>query len=159
MSCTRSTALVLLALSAGMLMTARSSPAEEAQRDAQAPARPIALKAAHLFDSVSGKLVDGGVVIISGERIQAVGTGLAIPDAAVEPHGQNAHEFSLMVSNGLTPAQALIAGTASGADLLGLADRIGTLQRGKDADIVAVGGNPLASIDATEHPVFVMKQG
>ena len=438
MKCTRSTALVLLALSAGMLLTARSSPAGEAQGDGHAPARPIALKAAHLFDSVSGKLVDGGVVIISGATIQAVGTGLTIPgdariidlgdatllpgfvdahvhlsaeasgnwykdsyedlmrtpaeqalygahyakitleagvttvrdlgsdnyvslglrnaitaglipgprmlianyaigstgghadqdpyplariaaagpdkgvcngpdecraavryqlkygadvikfmpsggvlslsdpvdvpeltqeemnaivteahawkrkvaahchgdlaakmaiaagvdsiehgsflqddtllemkkkhvylvatlfagywvgkkadtfppviadkaraaaarsqlmfqhavkigvpiamgtDAAVEPHGQNAHEFSLMVSNGLTPAQALIAGTASGADLLGLADRVGTLQPGKYADIVAVAGNPLASIDATEHPVFVMKQG
>jgi imidazolonepropionase-like amidohydrolase len=41
----------------------------------------------------------------------------------------------------------------------GLADRIGTLQPGKYADIVPVAGNPLASIDATEHPVFVMKQG
>jgi imidazolonepropionase-like amidohydrolase len=49
-------------------------------------------------------------------------------------------------------AQALIAGTASGADLLGLADRVGTLQPGKYADIVVVAGNPLASIDATEHP-------
>jgi imidazolonepropionase-like amidohydrolase len=71
----------------------------------------------------------------------------------------NAREFSLMASNGFTPAQALLAGTAGGADLLGLADRIGTLQAGKDAEIVAVSGNPLASIDATEHPVFVMKQG
>jgi imidazolonepropionase-like amidohydrolase len=53
----------------------------------------------------------------------------------------NAREFSLMASNGFTPAQALLAGTAGGADLLGLADRIGTLQAGKDADIVAVAGN------------------
>jgi imidazolonepropionase-like amidohydrolase len=80
-------------------------------------------------------------------------------DAAVEPHGMNAREFSLMASNGFTPAQAPLASTAGCADLLGLADRIGTLQAGKDADIVAVSGNPLASIDATEHPVFVMKQG
>jgi len=80
-------------------------------------------------------------------------------DAGVEPHGRNAREFSLMTANGLTPAQALIAGTASGADLLGIADQTGTLQPGKFADVVAVAGNPLASIDATEHPVFVMKQG
>ena len=80
-------------------------------------------------------------------------------DASVEPHGRNAREFSLMTANGLTPAQALIAGTASGADLLGVADQTGTLQPGKLADVVAVAGNPLASIDATEHPVFVMKQG
>jgi imidazolonepropionase-like amidohydrolase len=80
-------------------------------------------------------------------------------DAAVEPHGLNAREFALMTKNGLTPAQALMAGTASGADLLGLADKIGTLAVGKSADIVAVAGNPLADIHATEHPVFVMKEG
>jgi imidazolonepropionase-like amidohydrolase len=80
-------------------------------------------------------------------------------DSGVEPHGRNAREFSLMTVNGLTPAQALIAGTASGADLLGIADQTGTLQPGKLADVVAVAGNPLTSIDATEHPVFVMKQG
>jgi imidazolonepropionase-like amidohydrolase len=80
-------------------------------------------------------------------------------DAAVEPHGRNAREFFLMTQNGFTPAQALIAGTASGADLLGLADKIGTLQAGKLADIVAVAGNPLADIHATEHPVLVMKEG
>jgi len=80
-------------------------------------------------------------------------------DAGVEPHGQNAREFSLMTANGLTPAKALIAGTASGADLLGIADQTGTLQPGKLADVVAVAGNPLTRIDATEHPVFVMKQG
>ncbi len=80
-------------------------------------------------------------------------------DAGVEPHGRNAREFYLMASNGFTPAQALMAGTASGADLLGLADKIGTLQPGKDADIVAVAGNPLTSIEATAHPVLVMKQG
>jgi imidazolonepropionase-like amidohydrolase len=80
-------------------------------------------------------------------------------DAAVEPHGLNAREFALMTKNGLTPAQSLMAGTANGADLLGLADRIGTLAAGKSADIVAVAGNPLADIHATEHPVFVMKEG
>jgi imidazolonepropionase-like amidohydrolase len=80
-------------------------------------------------------------------------------DAAVGPHGKNAVEFSLMAGNGMTPAQALIAGTANGADLLGIADQTGTLQPGKAADIVAVPGNPLIYIDATQHPTFVMKQG
>jgi imidazolonepropionase-like amidohydrolase len=80
-------------------------------------------------------------------------------DAAVEPHGLNAHEFSLMVKNGLDPAQALMAGTANGAELLGIADKTGTLAAGKFADIVAVPGNPLADMHATEHPVFVMKEG
>jgi imidazolonepropionase-like amidohydrolase len=80
-------------------------------------------------------------------------------DAAVEPHGLNAREFSLMVKNGLTPAQALMAGTAHGADLLGVADKVGTLSAGKLADIVAVAGNPLTDLKTTEHPVFVMKEG
>jgi imidazolonepropionase-like amidohydrolase len=80
-------------------------------------------------------------------------------DAAVEPHGLNAREFSLMTKNGLSAAQALMAGTANGADLLGLADKTGTLAPGKFADIVAVAGNPLVDMHATEHAVFVMKEG
>lgn len=80
-------------------------------------------------------------------------------DAGVEPHGLNAREFGLMVKNGMAPAQALIAGTANGADLLGIADKTGTLVPGKYADIVAVAGNPLADIHATEHPLLVMKEG
>jgi imidazolonepropionase-like amidohydrolase len=80
-------------------------------------------------------------------------------DAGVEPHGLNAREFSLMTKNGLAPAQALMAGTANGAELLGLTDKTGSLTVGKYADIVAVAGNPLADMKATEHPVFVMKEG
>jgi imidazolonepropionase-like amidohydrolase len=89
-----------------------------------------------------------------------LGTPLALgTDAAVEPHGLNAREFSLMAQNGLTPAQALMAGTAHGADLLGVADKVGTLSAGKLADIVAVAGNPLTDLKTTEHPIFVMKEG
>jgi imidazolonepropionase-like amidohydrolase len=80
-------------------------------------------------------------------------------DAGVEPHGLNAREFSLMAKNGLPPAQVLMAGTANGADLLGLLDQTGTLAPGKFADIIAVPGNPLSDMKATEHPVFVMKEG
>jgi imidazolonepropionase-like amidohydrolase len=80
-------------------------------------------------------------------------------DAAVEPHGLNAREFSLMTKNGLPPAQALMAGTANGADLLGISDKTGTLSVGKSADIIAVAGNPLSDMKATEHPVLVMKAG
>ena len=80
-------------------------------------------------------------------------------DAGVEPHGLNAREFSLMASHGMPPAQVLIAGTANGAELLGLADQAGSLTAGKFADIVALPGNPLTNIAATEHPVLVMKEG
>jgi imidazolonepropionase-like amidohydrolase len=89
-----------------------------------------------------------------------LGTPIALgTDAAVEPHGLNAREFSLMAQNGLAPAQALMAGTAHGADLLGVADKVGTLSAGKLADIVAVAGNPLTDLKTTEHPIFVMKEG
>ena len=64
-----------------------------------------------------------------------------------------------MAKNGLTPAQSLMAGTAHGAELLGIADKVGTLATGKLADIVAVAGNPLTDLKTTEHPLLVMKEG
>lgn len=80
-------------------------------------------------------------------------------DAAVEPHGLNAHEFALMTENGMTPANALLAATTKAAHLLGIDDTTGSLSVGKDADIIALPGNPLEDIHATEHPVLVMRAG
>ncbi len=81
-------------------------------------------------------------------------------DAGVIPHGTNAREFSLLVDwGGLTPMAALTAGTLNGAKLLGWDARIGSLAPGKLADIVAVPGDPLADIHATERVSFVMKGG
>jgi imidazolonepropionase-like amidohydrolase len=80
-------------------------------------------------------------------------------DAAVYPHGQNAKEFKLMVDLGMTPIDALKSATASDADLFGIAQRVGTLEKGKLADIVAMPGDPTSDITATEHVSFVMKEG
>jgi imidazolonepropionase-like amidohydrolase len=80
-------------------------------------------------------------------------------DSAVSPHGLNAHEFSLMTDLGMSPAAALRSATSTNAVLLGLADRIGTLEAGKIADVVAVPGNALTDIKATERVIFVMKDG
>ncbi|MFL6450818.1 MAG: amidohydrolase family protein [Bryobacteraceae bacterium] len=80
-------------------------------------------------------------------------------DAAVYPHGNNALEFVLMAADGMTPAQSLKAGTSVAADLLGIADKIGTLEAGKEADLVAVPGNPLDDIKETQSVFFVMKSG
>jgi imidazolonepropionase-like amidohydrolase len=80
-------------------------------------------------------------------------------DAAVYPHGDNALEFVLMANDGLTPAQSLRAGMSVAADLLGLADKVGTLEPGKFADVVAVPGNPLDNIKVTQSVMFVMKDG
>lgn len=80
-------------------------------------------------------------------------------DAAVYPHGRNAEEFHQMVDLGMKPAAALKAGTSADADLLGISDKVGTLEPNKLADIVAVPGNPLQNIRQAEHVFFVMKQG
>jgi len=89
-----------------------------------------------------------------------IGTPIAFgTDSAVEPHGLDAREFALMTKNGMTPAQALMAATANAADLLGVKTEAGTLEAGKRADIVALPGNPLDDVTATEHPVLVMKDG
>jgi len=94
------------------------------------------------------------------QRAVRVGVKVAFgTDSAVEPHGLDAREFALMVKNSMTPAQALLAATAAGADLLGLADRIGTLEPGKLADLVAVPGDPLQDIRQTEKVSFVMQGG
>jgi len=80
-------------------------------------------------------------------------------DAAVYPHGQNAKEFKLMVDLGMTPIDALKSATANDADLLGIAQKVGTLEKGKLADIIAMPGDPTSDITKTEHVSFVMKEG
>ena len=79
-------------------------------------------------------------------------------DSGVSLHGQNAHEFALMVKYGMTPINALFAATRDAAALVGLADG-GAIAPGKLADIVAVPGDPLADITAMERVSFVMKGG
>jgi imidazolonepropionase-like amidohydrolase len=81
-------------------------------------------------------------------------------DAGVGDHGTNAREFRLMVEwGGLTPVQALTAGTANAARLLGWHDRVGTLAAGRYADVVAVPGDPTQDVTVTERVSFVMKGG
>jgi imidazolonepropionase-like amidohydrolase len=93
---------------------------------------------------------------------RAVAKGVKIglgTDAAVYPHGRNAEEFHQMADLGLKPIDALKAGTSADADLLGIADKLGTLEANKIADVVAVPGNPVENIRQTEHVFFVMKEG
>ncbi len=80
-------------------------------------------------------------------------------DAGVYPHGWNAKQFAHMVKWGLTPTQAIQAATVNAADLLGWADRVGALEPGKLADIVAVSGDPLKDVTVLERVGFVMKGG
>lgn len=80
-------------------------------------------------------------------------------DAGVFPHGMNAMEFRLMTELGMSPAEALLTSARGSAKLLGIDAETGTLEAGKYADIVAVPGDVLADIQATERPLFVMQRG
>lgn len=80
-------------------------------------------------------------------------------DSVVYPHGENGREFGDYVELGLSAAQALMTSSLGSAKLLGVDGETGTLEAGKLADIVAVPGDVLQQIRATERPVFVMKQG
>lgn len=80
-------------------------------------------------------------------------------DAAVYPHGLNAHEFGVMVRMGLTPLGSIQAATVNAADLIGWSDRVGTLEAGKFADLIAVDGDPLGDVHVLETVKFVMKGG
>ena len=80
-------------------------------------------------------------------------------DAAVYPHGLNAHEFAVMVRLGLTPLQAIQAATINAADLLGWSGKVGTLEPGAWADLVAVDGDPIKDVTTLERVHFVMKGG
>ncbi len=80
-------------------------------------------------------------------------------DAGVIPHGRNARLFAVYVKNGMKPLDAIRTATLNNAELFGWADRVGAIEAGKLADIIAVRGNPLEDISTLERVVFVMKDG
>jgi len=80
-------------------------------------------------------------------------------DGGVYPHGDNAKQFAYMVQYGMTPMQAIQAATVNAAELAGWSDRVGSIEAGKFADVIAVAGDPLADIRALENAAFVMKGG
>lgn len=80
-------------------------------------------------------------------------------DASVIPNGMNAKDFKLMVEMGMTPMQAIQSATMNAADLLDMKTKVGSLAKGKYADIVAVYGNPIEDISILERVRFVMKDG
>lgn len=93
---------------------------------------------------------------------KAVNAGVKIAfgtDIGVCPFGRNAREFNFMVQNGMTAMQAIQSATVAAADLLGVADKLGSIKPGKIADMIAVRGDPLADVRLLEDVHFVMKQG
>jgi len=80
-------------------------------------------------------------------------------DAGVSKHGRNADEFELLVKYGMPPVEAIKAATVNAADLLGLAQQVGTIEAGKSADIIAVDGDPLSDVTVLKDVDFVMARG
>lgn len=108
------------------------------------------------------KMEDVGTAMRANHK-RAIQAGVKVAlgtDAAVYPHGLNAHEFEVYVKDyGMTPLAAIQSGTLNGADLMGWSDRVGSLDKGKWADVIAVEGDPLQDITVLQHVPFVMKSG
>jgi imidazolonepropionase-like amidohydrolase len=93
---------------------------------------------------------------------RALAAGIPIgfaTDSAVIPHGRNAHELVIRVGFGETPMSAIVSATSLNAEILGWSDRVGSVEKGKLADLVAVAGDPLKDITEMERVRFVMKSG
>jgi imidazolonepropionase-like amidohydrolase len=93
---------------------------------------------------------------------RAVQAGVAVAmgtDSGVTPHGRNLRELALMVEGGMTPSQALVATTSAAARLMGLEDELGTLEVGKRADVVVIGGDPYDFASLGERVEAVYKDG
>lgn len=100
--------------------------------------------------------------IIQGSFAKAYKAGVKIAfgtDVGVGEHGTNWLEFVYMTEAGMPNMAALHSATVAAADLLGISDLVGTLETGKQADLIAVDGNPLEDITAMGEVVFVMKGG
>ena len=101
-----------------------------------------------------------GAALTAHRRAIAAGVKIAFgTDSGVSKFGENAREFTLLVNAGMTPAQALASATVNAATALGREKTIGTIEPGKDADIIALRGNPLENIERMGHVSFVMRQG
>jgi imidazolonepropionase-like amidohydrolase len=123
--------------------------AEQAKTDGFFPelVRPKAAAIGPLIKETFAKAYDAGVPIVFGT------------DTGVSAHGDNAQEFALMVEGGMSPMEAIQSATSVAATFLGISDTHGSLEADKQADIIAVPGNPLDDIRLMEQVVFVMKGG
>jgi len=105
--------------------------------------------------------------LVVGPKIQATFTkaykaGVKIAfgtDAGVFAHGKNWKEFVYMVEGGMPAIEAISSATYSGAELLGVSEILGVIEKGRLADIIAVDGDPIKDINAMEKVIFVMKDG
>jgi imidazolonepropionase-like amidohydrolase len=116
----------------------------------------------HLPALYQQKMIDVGNAMKANHK-RAIDAGVKVAlgtDAAVYPQGLNAHELDVYVNQyGMTPLAAIQSGTLNAADLMGWTDKVGSLEPGKWADVIAVQGDPLADVRILQHVPFVMKSG
>lgn len=111
------------------------------------------------------QMLEKAKVVLPMARVnvaKAIKSGVQVAfgtDSAVYPHGLNAREFAVMVKLGMTPIQAIRSATVSASQLLGWTDKVGTLEAGRYADIIAVDGDPLKDVTTLERVQWVMKGG
>jgi len=130
-------------------LTAGQHVAEKAEIDGYYPeiVTPKAKEIGPQIEKTFAKAYKKGVNIMFGT------------DAGVFPHGENSREFGYMVEAGMKPMEAIKSATSIPAKVMGDFGKVGSLEQGKLADIVAVEGNPLQKIEVLENISFVMKDG
>ena len=116
----------------------------------------------HLPALYQQKMTDVSAAVKANQK-RAIDAGVKVAlgtDAAVYPHGLNAHEIDVYVNQyGMSPLKGIQTGTINAADLMGWTDRVGTIEPGKWADIIAIDGDPLKDVKILQHVPFVMKAG
>ncbi len=117
-------------------------------------------KSGMLSESIEKEKMVGRLQRENFRRAWQAGTKMAFgTDAGVYPHGDNARQFAKMVEFGMKPIDAIQAATVRAADLLGWSDKVGSLEPGHFADIIAVSGDPTSDVRTLESVKFVMKGG
>ncbi len=112
------------------------------------------------LQATGGKTSRARIHEVSFRKAVAAGIKIAFgTDAGPFPHGTQAKEFEYMVKFGMTPARALLSATQTASEMMGWQDRVGSIEKGKYADLIAVSGDPLSDITELERVKFVMKGG
>jgi len=114
------------------------------------------------FNAEGFDFMEKAVPTMGPQFNKALKAGLKMPmgtDAVAGAHGQNAREFAYRVRLGQTPMAAILSATKTAAEIMEWSDRVGTIEAGKLADLIAVAGDPLRDITELERVTFVMKGG